>query len=171
MNNELRATTKIKAGEEITVSYVYLKTTRNERRLKLKLGWFFECQCVRCRNNDDDKVLEMNNYYDFASNSQPNDAFKPLLKYCDLINQVLGEFCSESAVPLVNLYSIAFLCRKDKEELDRIYKRAEEVVLVTYGQDYPLFEYLERCKSTPSANKMPEHMMPDFMDFLGLKSK
>ena len=45
-----------------------------------------------------------------------------LLKYCDLIDQVLGEFCSESAVPLVDLYSIASLCLKDKEELDRIYK-------------------------------------------------
>jgi len=133
MNNELRATTKIKAGEEITVSYVNLKMTRNERRQQLKLRWFFECECVRCKNDDDDKVLEMNKYYNSTSMSEPNRAFKLLLKYCDLVDNVLGKGSLESAVPLVNLYSIAFLCQKDKEELNRIYKRAEEVVLVTYG--------------------------------------
>lgn len=43
-----RATRNIKAGEEITISYIDVYQTRNERRELLQLSKFFTCLCPRC---------------------------------------------------------------------------------------------------------------------------
>ena len=43
---EVRATTSISAGEEITKQYVSPLETTALRRAKLKAGWYFDCRLV-----------------------------------------------------------------------------------------------------------------------------
>ena len=45
---ECFATTAIQKGEEITKQYVTPLETTTMRRSKLKSGWYFDCQCLRC---------------------------------------------------------------------------------------------------------------------------
>ena len=48
-SNECRATVFIKKGEEITKQYCSPLETTNQRRAKLSHGWFFQCECIRCK--------------------------------------------------------------------------------------------------------------------------
>jgi len=158
----VRATTKIKSGEEITVSYVNLNLTRSERRMRLKRGWFFDCECIRCRNNDDKSLLEIKSFYDMAVMSDlthdPEDGFMYTLKYCDLLEVLLGEYCINITLELVDLYINGLMFIRDRQRLDRIFKRAEKAVLVNYGHDYPLYEQLQKCKVTQYQNQEPPLM-------------
>jgi len=47
---EIRATRDIAAGEEVTKQYVSPLETTNMRRAKLREGWYFDCECERCRD-------------------------------------------------------------------------------------------------------------------------
>jgi len=44
----LQAKTKIKAGEEFTISYISTLQGSLKRRMKLHDKWFFDCRCPRC---------------------------------------------------------------------------------------------------------------------------
>jgi len=152
IQTQVRAITKIKAGEEITVSYIDLYLWRSERRKRLKRRWFFDCSCIRCRNDDDKSLLKINRFLetavfctDLTFDGQKN-GFKDMLKYCDLIKELLGEYCTNSAMPLVDLYCNGSMFIRDRQRLDRIFARAEKVVLVNYGHDYPLYQRLQKCK-------------------------
>ena len=46
---EMRTLRRIEPGEELTISYVDLATTREDRRRELREGYFFDCDCARCR--------------------------------------------------------------------------------------------------------------------------
>lgn len=159
IQTQVRATTKIKSGEEITVSYVNPCLTRSERRMRLKRGWFFDCSCIRCRNNDDESLLQINRFFDSAimpdyTFDGPGNRFICMQMYCDLIKGLLGEYCTNSAQPLVDLYCngrrlYGSIFIRDRQMLDDILKRAEKVVLVNYGHDYPLYQRLLKYKETP----------------------
>merc|ERR1719189_2314447 len=47
---EVRACTQISKGEEITDHYVTPLNGTMYRRSHLRDGWFFECQCLRCKD-------------------------------------------------------------------------------------------------------------------------
>ena len=47
---EVRACTQISKGEEITDHYVTPLNGTMYRRSHLRDGWFFECQCQRCKD-------------------------------------------------------------------------------------------------------------------------
>jgi len=146
MKKELRALTRIKAGEEITGSYIGLCQTRNERREQLKRGWFFECECVRCQTNDDYMVCLLNMITAGPSIDDPEDQFVSLNMVCDLKQLVMGYYCPQSAYDLIDLYKVACQFMSDQVELDRIFKRAENVILVALGHDYPLYQKLLKIK-------------------------
>ncbi|CAG8454935.1 24281_t:CDS:2 [Dentiscutata erythropus] len=48
----LRSIENIKAGEEITISYVDVAMSRTSRQKLLSEKYFFKCQCSRCSSND-----------------------------------------------------------------------------------------------------------------------
>jgi len=76
-----------------------------------------------------------------------------MLKFCDLIEQLLGEYCIDSTLELVDLYINGSMVIRDRQRLDRIFERAEKAVLVNYGHDHPLYERLQKCKVTPYQNQ------------------
>ena len=45
---DVRAVMAIKAGTEITKSYVSSMETTQMRQEKLLAGWYFKCKCLRC---------------------------------------------------------------------------------------------------------------------------
>ena len=45
---DVRAVMAIKAGTEITKSYVSSMETTQTRQQKLLSGWYFKCKCLRC---------------------------------------------------------------------------------------------------------------------------
>ena len=45
---DVRAVMAIKAGTEITKSYVSSMETTQMRQEKLLSGWYFKCKCLRC---------------------------------------------------------------------------------------------------------------------------
>lgn len=51
---EFFAARDIEAGEPLCITYVALKLTTVERRMKLKDTYSFDCICQRCLSNDDD---------------------------------------------------------------------------------------------------------------------
>ncbi|KAI0526417.1 hypothetical protein F5B22DRAFT_641563 [Xylaria bambusicola] len=58
--HEIRALRKIKAGEEILISYVEATNPFNVRQMQLKENYLFTCQCTRCLkggNLETDKFL------------------------------------------------------------------------------------------------------------------
>jgi len=143
----------------VTGSYV----TRSERREELKQGWFFDCECIRCRNNDDEIIFELERLINMAVESdQTFDGreigFKYMLMFCDLIKELLGEYCIESALELIDIYINGSMFIRDRQWLDRIFKRAEKAVLVNYGHDHPLYERLQKCKVTLYQNQEPPLM-------------
>ena len=54
---EVRATTAIKTGQEITDHYVTPLNGTAYRRTHLKDGWFFDCECDRCRDPTEASTL------------------------------------------------------------------------------------------------------------------
>ncbi|XP_048213469.1 histone-lysine N-methyltransferase SMYD3 [Perognathus longimembris pacificus] len=50
----LRAVRDIKAGEELTICYLDVLMTSEERREQLRDQYYFECDCIRCQTKDKD---------------------------------------------------------------------------------------------------------------------
>ena len=44
----IKTTRPLEPGEEVTVSYLNKKMNRTSRRILLKKGWGFDCQCSKC---------------------------------------------------------------------------------------------------------------------------
>ncbi|XP_072433194.1 histone-lysine N-methyltransferase Smyd1-like isoform X2 [Chiloscyllium punctatum] len=55
---ELRAIQKIKAGEELTVSYVDFLKLSAERRSQLKKHYYFDCTCEHCTKGIKDDLMQ-----------------------------------------------------------------------------------------------------------------
>ncbi|XP_043551254.1 histone-lysine N-methyltransferase Smyd1-like isoform X2 [Chiloscyllium plagiosum] len=55
---ELRAIQKIKAGEELTVSYVDFLKLSAERRTQLKKHYYFDCTCEHCTKGIKDDLMQ-----------------------------------------------------------------------------------------------------------------
>ncbi|KAI1103008.1 SET domain-containing protein [Jackrogersella minutella] len=53
MTHTTVAARDIEAGEELSISYIELKLSREERRSRLR-RWGFECSCSHCRMSDDE---------------------------------------------------------------------------------------------------------------------
>ncbi|GCC37020.1 hypothetical protein chiPu_0015520 [Chiloscyllium punctatum] len=58
MRIELRAIQKIKAGEELTVSYVDFLKLSAERRSQLKKHYYFDCTCEHCTKGIKDDLMQ-----------------------------------------------------------------------------------------------------------------
>lgn len=53
-----RAMTQISPGDELTITYIEnLLASRESRRAILRQRWYFDCQCIRCSNPDNDESL------------------------------------------------------------------------------------------------------------------
>lgn len=47
---EFRTTREIVAGEELNINYIDTKADWKSRRKELLSGWYFDCKCSRCIN-------------------------------------------------------------------------------------------------------------------------
>jgi len=53
----IRAVKKIKAGEELTISYTESLCLTEVRKHELRHQYFFECSCERCGNTEEDSKI------------------------------------------------------------------------------------------------------------------
>ncbi|GCB78734.1 hypothetical protein scyTo_0020704, partial [Scyliorhinus torazame] len=58
MRIELRAIHQIKAGEELTVSYVDFLSLSADRRNQLKKHYYFDCTCEHCTKGIKDDLMQ-----------------------------------------------------------------------------------------------------------------
>ena len=50
---KLRAKTRIRAGEQLTMRYTSFLSPVWRRRQEIKTEWMFDCDCIRCSDNSD----------------------------------------------------------------------------------------------------------------------
>jgi len=134
MNHEVRAISKIKAGEEITTSYIDVLQSREERRRLLRIIWFFDCECIRCQSNDDDIVMEI----DSLDVMPLND--RNLEKMLVLLDKILGEYS-----PKASAICMTFLmenCPLNQKNRSRLLEKAKKVITVALGVDHPFYRIL-----------------------------
>ncbi|KAK2085907.1 SET and MYND domain-containing protein 3 [Saguinus oedipus] len=55
----LRAVRNIEVGEELTICYLDMLMTSEERRKQLRDQYCFECDCLRCQTQDKARMIEM----------------------------------------------------------------------------------------------------------------
>jgi len=117
------------------------------------------CDKIKHRKKENmpkEYIEKYNRFRDMAVKSDlPENRFMYMLKYCDLIEELLGEYCIDIALELVDLYCNGSMFIRDRQRMDLIFKRAEKAVLINYGHDYPLYELLQECKVTPHQNQEP----------------
>jgi hypothetical protein len=151
---EIRCLSNIKAGEEVTLSYIDLLQTRDERRRELKENWYFDCECKRCCTPQiDDQVNEikkkdqqMKHLMTKATNDELEKSKEMYLLGLQIISgfeKMLGQFH-----PLITIMMHGITgCRlhaaskfRDQRDLKKIVKKLKRAILVTHGSDHPLFQ-------------------------------
>jgi len=147
MNHEVRAISKIKAGEQITVSYIDVLQSREERRRLLRRLWFFDCECIRCQSNDDDIVMQINSFHGkiLSCNSvreimliQLND--RNLEKMLEVLEKILGEYSSKALTLCMKF--LMENCSLNQGKRSRLFEKAKKVITVCLGVDHPLYTSL-----------------------------
>ena len=90
----LRALDPIKEGEQISISYIDVTQTRDERRQELKDRYFFTCYCDKCERDDGP-------YRTFLKSTPVQDFRLELFHDKKAIVQTAQARCSES--PAINV--------------------------------------------------------------------
>ncbi|OBS72341.1 hypothetical protein A6R68_13080, partial [Neotoma lepida] len=124
----LRAVREIEAGEELTICYLDMLMTSEERRKQLRDQYCFECDCIRCQTQDKSCIDASNASSDVTSGRFPKDVFDHLCQDPTLLRklgslvrsdywplEVLAIISSNSErLPDINIYQLKVLdCAMD----------------------------------------------------------
>ena len=168
---EIRATTDIAVGQEVTVSYLHFRlllVSREDRRSWLKYHYSFHCKCIRCKRckkhsvEDDKNCKKLQDFQGEVNKkmmkeikrslvraSQALDLFHLSLKMLPLERKTFGQFNENTTELLHSLLS--YRCQaekffKDYKSFTYYLKESERAFEVTYGQDHPEFQFFMMVK-------------------------
>ncbi|XP_059819411.1 histone-lysine N-methyltransferase SMYD1b isoform X1 [Hypanus sabinus] len=79
MRIELRANQQIKAGEEMTVSYVDFLNLSADRRKMLKKHYYFDCSCEHCQKGIKDDLMQ--GVKDVDGKKPPEETVKEVIEF------------------------------------------------------------------------------------------
>lgn len=113
----------VKSGQQLFISYLSPndRSTKEQRQLKLKSSWGFDCKCERCESTKepiDSSIIEADSYYRFVVENYDNDnnagQLSTLLEHCLYFMNKYGDSSWSTSINtvigiLMNLYIEMFL--------------------------------------------------------------
>lgn len=157
INMSLRATTSIAQNEPIHVAYQNILESRNLRREKLRSDYYFDCNCTRCSNVDDETDANCEKIMSLTSKMEKFDKFtltnvseeekesnrkKIVQMYTELIN--LSEKVRGKYHPFVSREKLTCLLFATKFGIDVAFK-IEEIIAeyaISHGCNDPVLRFL-----------------------------
>lgn len=165
----IRAIASIPAGEQIFIPYMDLQEMRDDRRLRLKQRYFFDCECIRCLAGDEPgsetvipqmkRLKEKQAVLMTGLNGmrhREDRAVRRLLvarqlfeanrEYLQLHEQFFGfEYEIVQSFHMLEVLISAAAMRRTKSDtryLRDLMSKARRHILVTHGSDHPVYERL-----------------------------
>lgn len=152
---QVRAVKNIPLNEPITISYCDLILIRSERQAILKQIYDFDCLCDRCSYDwqvDDVIVIKINHLKDgidkllnLCDTFKSNRRWEVICKVFETMIPLIERICGKYHFELTRNY-IYYLKYKIKsgQVKDFPFKKVEEAIKVTHGEDHPLSLYYNR---------------------------
>eukprot|EP01103_Thecamoeba_quadrilineata_P013481 TRINITY_DN3763_c0_g1_i1.p1 TRINITY_DN3763_c0_g1~~TRINITY_DN3763_c0_g1_i1.p1 ORF type:complete len:313 (-),score=49.23 TRINITY_DN3763_c0_g1_i1:24-962(-) len=85
----IRCLEEIKAGEQITISYIELAMTTKKRKKQLKNHFFFDCDCKTCSTAEDASLVSYKCICNGAA--QPQEKEKAVCQKCGQVKEIPQE--------------------------------------------------------------------------------
>lgn len=134
--------------EPATITYIDLKLPRDERLLKLKDQYYFDCTCTRCSIDEEDtigrRLIELNEKFDdYIESGNWVKAFTMGLKTLPLYEKIYKTYYADFTVQLMRLAKIrANIVNgpQDSDELVFLINRLQQAIQITHGKDHPMYK-------------------------------
>ncbi|KAM6220009.1 histone-lysine N-methyltransferase SMYD3 isoform 2-T2 [Rhynchocyon petersi] len=109
----LRAVRDIEVGEELTICYLDMLMTSEERKKQLRDQYCFDCDCVRCRTQDKDADMLAGNeqvWREVQESLKKIEELKVQCKWEEVLAMCQTVLCSNSGLlPDINIYQLKVL--------------------------------------------------------------
>lgn len=151
----LTAIDEIAPGDEITISYIDLFGPRDERRRRLKKSWYFDCECVRCSNPEEEQVIQKE-LLDLSekimnlrlllrnqnNGMRSRQLFELSLKKHRLLEKLTGRFNGDLAEPLYELVFLRMSLHQhfsEKQSIKNLWEELIRLLEISHGKESPMY--------------------------------
>ncbi|KAJ6222537.1 hypothetical protein RDWZM_001082 [Blomia tropicalis] len=149
---EVRAIKPITKEEKITINYFDMKESKSIRQEKLLTGYYFNCKCQRCSNEnpsdsiDCNQVIKLNNQMDEYVYSKSNwvKAYQIGLETMPLYEKIYGDYHPDLTVQLVRILKLRLYISSDLDnEAIQLISRVRKHISITHGYNNELFKMFQ----------------------------
>ena len=148
---ELRAIKPIDSNEEVFINYIDPKSSRQERREKLRQQYYFDCHCFKCSLNSDElidyslvKSLDKQMDELITNQSDWQKCYSIGMQSISLYNQIYGDFHPDLTVQLMRVLKVkALIVEKEnvgQNEFKDLIIRTQMAIKITHGFGHKIYQ-------------------------------